>query len=82
MSEPYDPVHAEKLDRLADGPQLGRVSLEEGMAVIRLPLEQVHGLRVALAPCPCRATKSAATDDIRARLVRSLGTLQARRRGR
>ena len=56
---------------------LGSLAIEGDLAVIRLPLSQVHALRVALAPCPCRAPKSAGTDDIRRRLARSLGTLES-----
>lgn len=56
---------------------LGSLAIEGDLAVIRLPLSQVHALRVALAPCPCRASKSTATDDIRRRLARSLGTLES-----
>lgn len=40
--------------------------------VIRIPVQEVLGLRVALAPCPCKATKSFATADIRSRLERGL----------
>ena len=62
----------------AQADHLGSVAVEDGMAVIRLPLSQVHALRVALAPCPCRAPKSRSTNDIRQRLARSLGTLDSR----
>ena len=55
---------------------LPSVRIEEGFAVIRVPLSEIHGLRVALADCPCRATKSHATQDIRHRLSRALGFLQ------
>lgn len=54
------------------------VAIEDGLAVIRLPLAEVHGLRVVLAGCPCRATKSAGTEDIRTRLDRALARLQQR----
>lgn len=64
----------------APSDHLGSVAVEDGMAVIRLPLSKVHALRVALAPCPCRAPKSTATSDIRRRLARSLGTLDSRGR--
>ena len=53
------------------------VRIEAGMAVIRIPIDQIHGLRVALAECPCRATKSTATRSIRQRLERALGMLGA-----
>lgn len=45
---------------------------EDGFAVIRIPLEDVHSLRVALAPCPCRAAKSTSTSTIRERLCKGL----------
>ncbi len=53
------------------------VRVEDGHAVIRLPLAEVHGLRVALAECPCRAPKSFETQGIRQRLAMALGRLQA-----
>ena len=57
---------------------LGKVSIEDGMAVIRLPLSDLHGLRVALEPCPCRSTKSHTTSEIRQRLVKGLGILASK----
>ena len=57
-------------------PLRASVRVEDGMAVIRLPLDQVHGLRVALAECPCRAPKSTMTMDIRQRLATALGKLE------
>lgn len=59
-------------------PSQSSVKIENGMAVIRMPLSEVHGLRVALEECPCRAAKSNATIDIRKRLARALGKLEAR----
>ncbi len=53
----------------------GTVTVERGMAVIRLPLSEVHGLRVVLADCPCRATKSTGTTTIRRALDRALARL-------
>lgn len=53
------------------------VKVEAGMAVIRVPLSEVHGLRVALAECPCTGPKSLATKDIRQRLAQALGKVQA-----
>ena len=50
----------------------GSVTMERGMAVIRVPLREVHGLRVALAECPCKAPKSTSTAAIRQRLDRAL----------
>lgn len=54
------------------------VRVEGGFAVIRVPLAEIHGLRVALAPCPCAAPKSIETAGIRARLERALGRLPYR----
>lgn len=51
----------------------GSVKREGGYAVIRVPLEDVHSLRVALAPCPCKATKSKGSAGIRWRLAKALG---------
>lgn len=45
--------------------------------VIRVHQDDAHGLRVALAPCPCKAPKSNATAAIRERLRRALGTASA-----
>ena len=53
------------------------VRVEGDMAVIRIPLAEVHGLRVALAPCPCRAPKSSGTMTIRQRLAKALGKVKA-----
>ena len=55
----------------------GSVTVERGMAVIRVPLKEVHGLRVALAECPCRAPKATSTATIRQRLDRALARLGA-----
>lgn len=54
---------------------------EDGYAVIRIPLSEVRALRVALAPCPCRAPKSASTEGIRQRLARALGRVGGRKNG-
>lgn len=51
--------------------------IEDGYAVVRIPLEQVHGYRVALAPCPCRAAKSIETSKLREKLAHALGRLMA-----
>lgn len=55
----------------------GSITKEAGYAVIRVPLPEVHSLRVALEPCGCRATKSKSTEDIRARLSKGLARLEA-----
>lgn len=49
------------------------------MAVIRVPIDEIHGLRVALQRCPCAASKSNATAEIRERLDRALGKLEGAR---
>ncbi|WP_347139452.1 hypothetical protein [Paracoccus sp. SSK6] len=54
------------------------VRIEAGYAVIRIPLHEVHGYRVALAECPCRAPKANSTASIRQQLARALGYLQVR----
>lgn len=41
--------------------------------IVTIPIEEVHELRVALQPCPCKSTKSHATTRIRERFVRGLG---------
>lgn len=55
-----------------------KLTSEDGYAVIRIPLTEVHGLRVALNECPCVATKSSRTKSIRKRLAIALGRLEAR----
>lgn len=59
---------------------LPSIRIEAGYAVIRIPMDEVHGLRVALAECPCKAPKSYATMNIRQRIVRALGSLPVPRR--
>ncbi len=51
-------------------------------AVIRVPMDEVHGLRIALQPCPCKATKSTATASIRVRLDKGLARLQEAAHGK
>ena len=61
---------------MTDAPdRTASVKYEDGYAVIRIPASEVHGLRVALTPCPCRATKSTETAGIRARLDKALAKL-------
>ncbi|GAA6196670.1 hypothetical protein [Pseudophaeobacter sp.] len=57
---------------MADGPS---VKLVGESVVITFPKEDAQGLRVALAPCPCRAPKSTATTNIRNRLSKAIGRL-------
>ena len=51
----------------------GSVKLEGDELVIRMPKERAQGLRVALAECPCKATKSSATQLIRSGLSMAIG---------
>lgn len=53
------------------------IRVEDGFCVIRIPLHEVHGWRVAMAECPCKASKSAATASIRKRLATALGKVKA-----
>lgn len=53
----------------------GNVTIEDGMGVIRIPLSEIHALRVALAPCPCKSAKSNSTAAIRQRLSDGLAKL-------
>ncbi len=55
------------------------VRIEDGHAVIRIPLDEVHGLRSALAECPCRAVKSEATTATRRALDRALAQAIAKK---
>lgn len=57
-------------------PDRASVRIEGDMCVIRVPRDEVHGLRVALAECPCKAPKSNGTKNIRQRLATALGTLR------
>lgn len=57
---------------MADGPS---VKLVGENVVISFPKADAQGLRVALAPCPCRAPKSTATTNIRNRLSKAIGRL-------
>lgn len=41
--------------------------------IVTIPVEEVHELRVALQPCPCKSTKSHATTRLRERFVKGLG---------
>lgn len=59
--------------------QKASVKFEDGFAVIRIPMSEVHGLRVVLAPCPCKATKSTETASIRERLDKALARLEFER---
>lgn len=46
----------------------GSVKRDGSDIVIRIPAGDAHSLCVALEACPCKATKSLATADIRERL--------------
>lgn len=61
----------------------GSIIREGDFLVVRIPIEDVHSLRVALQPCPCKVTKSKATADIRKRLEQGLAkTLYPKGKGR
>lgn len=51
----------------------GSVKLEGDELVIRMPKDSAQGLSVALAECPCKATKSTGTQDIRSGLSKAIG---------
>lgn len=57
----------------------GSIAREGAFAVIRVPMSEVHGLRVALEECPCRAPKSNSTAAIRKRISAGLAKLEARK---
>lgn len=57
------------------------ITRENDMAVIRIPLDEIHGLRIALQPCPCKGIKSISTSCIRDRLDKGLAKLQSKKRG-
>lgn len=50
-----------------------RITREGGDILIRVPVDEVQSLRIALQPCTCRNTKSTATAAIRNRFVKGLG---------
>jgi hypothetical protein len=54
----------------------GSVRIEAGDVVIRVPVAELHTLRVVLAGCPCRATKAADTQALRDRLDKALARVQ------
>lgn len=56
----------------------GHVKVENGMAVIYVPADEIHGLLVALQPCPCKGPKSNATADVRKRLADALALARNR----
>lgn len=57
----------------------GSIKIEGQEAVIRIPLDDVHSLCVALEGCPCGASKSTATLTIRDRLKKGLARAMAGR---
>ncbi|MDF9301627.1 hypothetical protein P5P81_03385 [Tritonibacter mobilis] len=58
---------------MADPVRGSSVKLEGEDLVIRMPKDRAQSLRVALAECPCRATKSNATQNIRSGLSMAIG---------
>jgi len=68
-------------EKMSDNPdELGSITQEGSMAVIRIPMSEIHGLRVALRPCTCKAAKSISTSTIRERFDKGLARLQAKKR--
>jgi len=61
---------------MTDDPN-GSVTRDGEYAVIRVPLSQVHALRVALHPVPAGAATSTATQQIRDWLDKALARLQS-----
>ncbi|KZY05250.1 hypothetical protein A3728_18495 [Sulfitobacter sp. HI0040] len=55
----------------------GSVRREGDEAVIRFPISDLHTYRVVFAPCPCKATKSNATTELRTRIDKALARLEA-----
>lgn len=49
-----------------------KITRVEGGLNVFIPFEDVHSLRVALHPCPCKMPKSFSTEDIRQRFERAL----------
>lgn len=47
--------------------------------IVTIPVSEAQALRIALQPCPCKATKSHATAAIRDRFVRGLGMAMFRK---
>ncbi|MEL7282132.1 MAG: hypothetical protein AAGK79_17390 [Pseudomonadota bacterium] len=39
-------------------PEIGSIIREGDEVIIRIPISEVHALRVSLQECPCRAPKS------------------------
>ena len=62
----------------------GGVRIEGDDLVIRIPLEDVHAYRVMLAPCPCGAVKSTATqkrrDALSTAIARATANIPVRRK--
>lgn len=61
---------------MSDNEPRGRVERQGDYGVIYIPMSQIHSLRVALRPCPCKGAKSTGTADIRARLDKGLAKLE------
>jgi len=54
------------------------IKREGDHAVIRIPMSEVHDLRVALEECPCKAPKSINGIERRKALASGLAKLEAR----
>ena len=59
----------------------GTITREGEDAVIRLPMAEVHELRVSLQPCTCKMPKAKAGMTIRDRIEKGLAMLQGVARG-
>lgn len=57
----------------------GSITRDGDYAVIRIPMSEVHALRVALHPVQAGATISTATQSIRDRLDKALARLETQR---
>lgn len=63
---------------MTEEPLKGSISRDGPYAVIRVPMDEIHGLRVALMPRLAGEITSASTQGIRDRLLRGLAALEAR----
>lgn len=60
---------------------MNAIRREGEQIVIRLDAADAHSLQVALSPCPCRATKSNGTQEIRERLATGLARAVSQKTG-
>lgn len=57
---------------------MSSIKREGDTAVIRIPMSEVHNLRVSLEECPCKAPKSTVGIQRRKALAAGLAKLEAR----